>query len=201
MESPQVVFVNGGMTFSNRDDYLDFLKDREVSVEKKETWDTGNYLEEALEHDLVRVDMPCWRNADYEEWKITFENYLPLLSEKVILVGLSLGGTFLAKYLSENKFPKEILSAYLIGAPYDDDLKGETLAGGFKISSNLSLLEDNCNNLTLMYSEEDDIVPLRHSGKFKERLSDPETITYENKNGHFQVAEFPELIEKIGEDE
>jgi predicted alpha/beta hydrolase family esterase len=144
--------------------------------------------------------MPCRDNARYEEWIITFENYIPKLSDQVILIGLSLGGTFLAKYLSENQFPKEIVSAYLIGTPYDDDLIGEELAGGFNIDSDLSLLEENCNKLTLMFSEDDDVVPVRHADKFRRTLSEPEIITYESKDGHFQVKELPELIEKIGED-
>jgi predicted alpha/beta hydrolase family esterase len=196
----QVVFIDGGMTFSSREDYLDFLKNREVSLEGEKTWNEGSYLEESLENEVVRVDMPCRDNARYEEWRITFENYIPLLSDQVILIGLSLGGTFLAKYLSENQFPKEIVSAYLIGTPYDDDLVGEELAGGFTVNSDLSLLEENCNKLTLMFSEDDDVVPVRHADKFRRKLSDAEIITYESKEGHFQVTEFPELIEKIGED-
>lgn len=193
----QVVFIDGGMTFSNRENYLDFLKNSEVSLEDEDTWNEGSYLEESLENEVVRVDMPCRDNARYEEWRITFENYIPLLSDQIILIGLSLGGTFLAKYLSENKFPKEIVSAYLIGTPYDDDLIGEELAGDFTINSELTLIEENCNNLTLMFSKDDDIVPLRHADKFREKLSDAEIITYESINGHFQVRELPELIGKI----
>lgn len=196
----QIVFIDGGMTFSSREDYLNFLKNREVTLEGEKTWNEGSYLEESLENEVVRVDMPCRDNARYEEWRITFENYIPLLSDQVILIGLSLGGTLLAKYLSENQFPKEIVSAYLIGTPYDDDLSGEELTGGFNINSDLSLLEENCNNLTLMFSEDDDVVPVRQADKFREKLSDSEIITYESKEGHFQVEEFPELIEKIGED-
>jgi predicted alpha/beta hydrolase family esterase len=196
-EEIQVVFIDGGMTFSSREDYLEFLKNREVSVQDEKTWSDGSYLEESLENEVVRVDMPCRHNAKYEEWRITFENYIGLLSDQVILVGLSLGGTFLAKYLSENEFPEEIVSTYLIGAPYDDDLSEEELAGGFTIKPDLSLLEENCNELTLMFSKDDDVVPVGHADKFRERLSDPEIITYESKNGHFQVREFPELIAKI----
>lgn len=198
-EDVQVVFIDGGMTFNSREDYLDFLRDRDVSLEEEETW-KDDYLEESLDVDVVRVDMPCANNAKYEDWKITFEKYIPLLSNKIILIGLSLGGTFLAKYLSENDFPKEIVAAYLIGAPYDDDLPEEDLAGGFDIDSDLSLLEKNCDRLTLMFSGDDDVVPARHADRFRERLSEADIITYESKGGHFQVAEFPELIEEIKED-
>jgi hypothetical protein len=93
----QVVFIDGGMTFSSRQDYLGFLKNMEVSLEEEDKWNKGDYLENYLDPEVVRIDMPCRMNAKYEEWKIVFEKYLPLLSEKIILVGLSLGGTFLAK--------------------------------------------------------------------------------------------------------
>nr|EGQ40204.1 MAG: putative esterase [Candidatus Nanosalinarum sp. J07AB56] len=193
----QVVFIDGGMTFRDRKDYLDFLENREITVEDEETWNEGSYLEDSLETEVVKVEMPCRDNARYDEWEITFEKYIPLLSDQVILVGLSLGGTFLAKYLSENSFPKELVSAYLIGTPYDDDLIGEELAGGFNVDPDLSGLEQNCGNLTLMFSEDDDVVPVRHADKYRQKLSDAEIITYESKEGHFQVAKFPELVEKI----
>jgi predicted alpha/beta hydrolase family esterase len=196
-EEIQIVFIDGGMTFESREDYIDFLRNKEVSLNDEETWNEGGYLENSLKNEVVRVDMPCRDNARYKEWRITFENYIDILSDSVVLIGLSLGGTFLAKYLSENNIPKEITSLYLIGAPYDDDLLGEDLAGGFNLRPDLSLLEKNCNEITLMFSEDDDIVPVRHADKFGDRLSNAEIIKYETRNGHFQVAEFPELIQKI----
>jgi predicted alpha/beta hydrolase family esterase len=184
------------MTFNEREDYLEYLRNREISLEEEQTWDEGDYLEKSLSSDVVRVEMPCRDNAKYEEWRITFENYIPMLSEKVILVGFSLGGTFLAKYLSENSFPKKIVAAYLVAPPFDDDMPGEDLAGGFEIGPDLSLLEENCGELTLMFSEDNDVVPVRHADKFQRELSDAEILVYE-KDGHFQVRKFPELIEKI----
>lgn len=196
----QIVFINGGRTFDNRDDYLDYLRTRDVYLDEEDTWDEGNYLEENLNGEVVRIGMPCSDNACYEEWKITFQRYVTLLSDEVVLVGFSLGGTFLAKYLSENSFPKRIVSAYLVGAPYDDDLMGEVLSSGFEVGEDLSLLEDNCDTLRLMFSGDDDVVPVRHAEKFRERLSDLEIIEYEGKNGHFQVSEFPELVDYVNGD-
>jgi len=39
MEKTQIFVVHGGMTFKNQEDYLDFLKNREVSIERKIKWD------------------------------------------------------------------------------------------------------------------------------------------------------------------
>jgi predicted alpha/beta hydrolase family esterase len=71
------------------------------------------------------------------------------------------------------------------------------LAGGFTIKSNLSLIEKNCKNIYLMFSEDDDVVPVSHAEKYRKKLKKAKIFIYKNKNGHFQVAEFPEIIRMI----
>jgi predicted alpha/beta hydrolase family esterase len=104
----QVFMVHGGMTFKNHKDYLHFLKTREVSIEEKRRWN-GEYLQKKLGRNfaIIRPRMPLSDNAKYEDWKIYFERFIPLLNDNVIFIGSSLGGIFLAKYLSEHKFPKK----------------------------------------------------------------------------------------------
>ncbi|MFB6241590.1 MAG: alpha/beta hydrolase [Candidatus Nanosalina sp.] len=200
MTLAQVVFIDGGMTFRNREDYLEFLRNREISLEEEENWSNPNYLEDSLEAEIARVEMPCRDNAKYEEWRITFERYLPKLSEDLILVGYSLGGTFLAKYLSENRVEENILSTYLIAPPFDDDMPEEDLAGGFELGENLSMLEKNTGKLELVFSENDDVVPIRHAEKFNQELLEAVIEKFKDRNGHFQVEKFPELVEKINHD-
>jgi uncharacterized protein len=144
--------------------------------------------------------MPLKENAKYIEWKIHFERFFPQLQNNIILIGTSLGGIFLAKYLSENVFPKKILSTYLICPPYDNSLPGEELVGGFKLKSELSLLEKNTQNLYLMFSKDDEIVPIAHADKYKKKLKTANFIIYESKNGHFKISEFPEIIQMIKSD-
>ena len=144
--------------------------------------------------------MPLQDNAKYEDWKIHFERHFPQLRNNIILIGESLGGIFLAKYLSENKFPKKILSTYLICPPYDNTLPEEDLVGGFKLKSDLSLLEKNSKSLYLMFSKDDDDVPVSHAEKFRKKLKNANIIIYESKNGHFKIAEFPEIVKMIKAD-
>jgi len=141
--------------------------------------------------------MPLADNAKYEDWKIHFERFTPMLRHGVILVGSSLGGAFLAKYLSENKFKKKILSTYLICAPFDNDLPEEDLVGGFKLKSDLSLIEKQSKNLTLMFSKDDNVVPVSHAEKFRKKLKNANIIIYKSKNGHFRISTFPEIIKMI----
>ncbi len=111
-----------------------------------------------------------------------------------------MGGIFLAKYLSENKFPKKILSVYLICPPFDNTTPGEDLVGGFKLQSNLSLLEKNSKNLNLLFSENDDVVPVFHAKKYKNKLKNANVIIYKHIKGHFKISKFPEIIKMIKED-
>jgi len=197
----QIFIVHGGMTFKNKKDYLYFLKTRKLSIEEKIRW-TDNFLKKNLSKnfEIIKPRMPLQDNAKYEEWKIHFENYFPQLKNNIILIGSSLGGIFLAKYLSENKFPKKILSTYLICSPYDNSLPEEDLVGGFKLKSNLSLLDNSSKNLYLMFSKDDDVVPVSHAEKFRKKLKNANIIIYKSKNGHFKISEFPEIIKLIKTD-
>jgi predicted alpha/beta hydrolase family esterase len=197
----QIFIVNGGMTFKSKKDYINFLQNREVSIEKTAWW-IDEFFKQNLGHnfDIIKPRMPLQDNAKYTEWKIHFEKYIPYLKNNLILIGSSLGGIFLAKYLSENKFPKKILSTFLIAPPYDNTLPGEDLVGGFRLKSDLSLLEKNSKNLYLMFSKDDETVPISHAEKFRKKLKNANFIIYESKNGHFRISEFPEIVEIIQAD-
>jgi predicted alpha/beta hydrolase family esterase len=198
MKKTQILILHGGMTFKNNKDYLKYLKTRTISIEKKIKWH-DDYLDKKLgkNFEIIRPSMPLKENAKYKHWKIYFERYFPYLKNNIILIGNSLGGIFLAKYLSEHKFPKKILAIYLVCPPFDNTLSSEDLAGGFTIKSNLSLIEKNCKNIYLMFSEDDDVVPVSHAEKYRKKLKKAKIFIYKNKNGHFQVAEFPEIIRMI----
>lgn len=197
----QIFYIHGGMTFKNRKDYLHYLKTRKISIEGKIRW-SEDYLDKKLGKycEIIRPRMPLIDNAKYEEWKIHFERYFPYLRNNIILIGQSLGGTFLAKYLSENKFPKKILSLYLIGSSFDNTLPEEDLVGGFKLKSDISMIEKNSPNLNLLFSKDDDVVPVSHAEKFRKKLKNANIIIYESKSGHFKISEFPEIIEMIKSD-
>ncbi len=189
------------MTFRNKKDYLHYLRTKDVSIEPRINW-AGDYLEDKLgkKFKVIRPRMPKREDAKYAEWKIFFERYIPFLKGKFILVGSSLGGIFLAKYLSENRLPRKALSVYLICAPFDDTVAGEDLVGGFKLKIDLSLIEINTHNLALLFSENDNVVPVSHAKKYAKKLPNAKIIIYKDRNGHFNVPTFPEIIKMIKSD-
>lgn len=197
----QILVIHGGMTFKNKSDYLHFLKTREISIVQKPSWH-GSYLDEKLgkTFEIIRPRMPLPDNAQYAEWKIHFERYIPFLKNGVTLIGMSLGGIFLAKYLSENSVPKKIRATYLVCAPFDNTVAGEDLVNGFKLKADLSLIEKNCKNISLLFSQDDDVVPVSHAEKYRSKLPNAKIVIYKSKNGHFKVSTFPEIVKMIQKD-
>ena len=129
--------------------------------------------------------------------QIINDNYL---KNDFILIGSSLGGIFLAKYLSENKLKKKAVATYLVCPPFDNSLTGEDLVGGFKLKSDLSLLEENSKNTHLFFSEDDDVVPVSHAEKYKKKLKNANIVIFKSKNGHFNISTFPEIVKIIKDD-
>ncbi|HAD81615.1 MAG: hypothetical protein A2509_09660 [Candidatus Edwardsbacteria bacterium RIFOXYD12_FULL_50_11] len=194
----QIMLIPGENNFKNQKDYLRFLKTRPVSIEKRIRW-SEEYLNKRLGRDfeIIRPVMPLKENAKYVDWKVHFERFIPFLRNNLILIGTSLGGIFLAKYLSENKFPQKVLSAYLICPPFDNTLPEDDLVGGFKLKPDLSLIEKNTRNLYLLFSRDDDVVPVSHAAKYAAKLKKATIIIFDSKNGHFKVSEFPEIVKMI----
>ena len=197
----QILTIHSGMTFKNENGYLHYLKNKKISTKKKVYW-VGDYLEKSLgkRFEIISPRMPLQDYAKYRDWKIVLERYLPLLKGKFILIGSSLGGVFLVKYLSENKLRKKALSVYLVCPPFDNSLPGEDLVGGFRLKSNLSLLEKNTKNLYLLFSKDDNVVPIAHAEKYARKLKRPRIIIYKSRGGHFNISRFPEIVKMIKED-
>ncbi len=201
MKKIRILTVHGGMTFKSEKDYLRYLRTKKISAKKKVYW-AGDYLEKSLgrKFEIIAPRMPLQDNAKYRDWKIIFERYVPILGSNFILIGSSLGGVFLAKYLSENKLPRKALAAYLVCPPFDNTLPEEDLVGGFKLKVNLSLIEKNCRNLHLLFSKDDDIVPVSQAEKYRKKLKNAHIVVYKSKNGHFNVPKFPEIVKLIKAD-
>ena len=72
--------------------------------------------------------------------------------------------------------------------------------GEFRLKSDLSLIEKNTKNLYLMFSRDDNIVPVSHAKKYADKLRKAKITVFKSKNGHFNVSTFPEIINMIKKD-
>lgn len=190
----QVVVIHGGDTFATYEDYLQFLKAERIddpALTRGAGWKRG--LQEALgaEFQVILPQMPNKQNAKYEEWKIWFEKYLPYIKEGVILAGHSLGGSFLAKYLSEEHFPKKITATFLVAAPYSMD--GDRNLLDFAPPVSLELFAKQGGEIFLYQSSDDRVVPFSELAKYQSALPTAHARTFPDR-GHFNQETFPELM-------
>ena len=192
----QIVIIHGGTTFDTYEEYLKYLNSCELTLEKinKKDWKDG--LGSKLpEFEVIYPKMPNAKNARYPEWKIWFEKLFPLLGDSVTLIGHSLGGIFLAKYLSENSFLRKIDSLHLIAAPYDTKVCKETLAD-FALCDKVGKLANLTKNIFLYQSKDDTAVPFADVEKYKRDIPAAKLMTFDDR-GHFLQENFPELTENI----
>lgn len=193
----QVVVIHGGNAYENYDEYLDALKSRELSIEMLNFvgWKDNLAKDLGEDFDVLSPKMPNAQNAKYNEWKIWFEKITPLLSDNIILIGHSLGGIFIAKYLEENKFPKKVKALFLIAAPYYSSNKP---LSDFTTTTRLENVTKQAEKVFLYHSKDDPVVPFENLEHYHKEIPTAEVKIFENK-GHFHLKTVPELVENIKE--
>lgn len=197
----QVVVIHGGDTFRTYKDYLLYLRKKKLDFEslksEKRGWKAG--LNDALgrNFEVILPRMPNPINAKYSEWKIIFNKLLPFLKNRVVLVGHSLGGIFLAKYLAESKFPKKILATFLIAAPYDGkDRNANYTLGDFVLPKSLVQFQKQGGKIFICHSKDDPVVPFKDLQKYQNALPTANAATFEER-GHFNQEKFSWLVRNI----
>lgn len=192
----QVLVIHGGESFDTYEDYIAWLKSQEVSLfpEERKSWKKG--LQEALGegYEVALLRMPSAQNAKYSEWKLWFDKHVPLMADEIILVGHSLGGVFLAKYLSEVTLPKKVRGVFLIAAPYGNG--PDYSLADFKLPASLDALWEQCANVVLYHSTDDPVVPFSDLKAYQVQLPYARASIYGDR-GHFLDESFPELVADI----
>jgi predicted alpha/beta hydrolase family esterase len=199
----QIVIIHGGSFLSKGEDMLTNLREEEVTIDdfkpRRRGWREN--LEDTLGKgfEVLQPDMPNWQNAQYEEWKIWFEKMIPFLHDGIILIGHSLGGGFLAKYLSENTFPKKIGALLLVSSPYSDPKDKDDFAS-FTLQDDLGLIARQIEAvggvIIIYHSKDDPIVSFDSLAQFAAKIPTAQKRIFEDRR-HFLGAQFPEIVEDI----
>lgn len=188
----QIVVIHGGDSFKTRGAYFKFLKARRIDFKRylteKSDWKRNLRKTLGKDYEVISPDMPSPRNAMYMEWKIWLEKFIPYLKPGAVLVGHSLGGLFLAKYLSENKFPKKIRALFLVAASPGN--------GNFTPPKNFRKIEDQAGKIFLYHSIDDPVVPFADFKEYRRNLKSATSEIFRDR-GHFNQEKFPELVKDI----
>lgn len=194
----QVVVIHGGDTYRTREECTAFLKGFEIADIRYFTEkDWKATLQERLGDgfQVIAPRMPNKDDALYSEWEAWFGKLVSLLNEEVVLVGHSMGGIFLAKYLSSNHFPRKIRGVFLVAAPFDEKDTKDVL-GDFNLPLSLDNFAAQSPRTVLYQSSDDPIVPPVDVEKYRKALPSAEAKKF-NDRGHFNGKEFPEIITDI----
>ncbi len=192
----QILVIHGGDAFDTYGEYLRNLELKTAYLDRMKVGGWKTWLQRNLGAvvDVYNPTMPNAANARYAEWKIWFEKILKLMNNDVILIGHSLGGIFLTKYLSENQVDKRIRATFLVAAPFvvleDYELSD------FILPRDLELLRKQGGNIFLYHSKDDVVVPYSNVESYQQALPEA-TIRSFSDRGHFNDDRFVEIEDDI----
>ncbi|MFA6158486.1 MAG: alpha/beta hydrolase [Candidatus Paceibacterota bacterium] len=197
----QLVIIHGGDFFDTRAEFVEDLRKSEVSKDDflfDGTMGWKDALADELSGDGFEVFMPTMPNrldAKYAEWKIWFERMVPFLHDGVVLVGHSLGGIFLARYLSENDLGVRASAVFLVAAPYFEKGTRKANKAGFSVG-NLARLGAQAERIFILHSKDDPIMPFVHAERYHRALPHSVFVQFKDRH-HFIGGKFPEIMKMI----
>lgn len=153
------------------------------------------HLKQALgsKYRVICPKMPDPENPSYELWKQQLEKELESVENDVILIGHSLGGSVLVKYLAEEKHQKPVAGLCLVAAPFWG--KKGWKSKEFALPNNRSKLSQ-LPGIFLFHSSDDEVVPPDHLTYYAETL--PMAVVRNLTNvGHLFTNGSPELVTVI----
>jgi predicted alpha/beta hydrolase family esterase len=163
----QILFIQGGGTGAHKAD---------------------NKLVASLQRALgtnYEVRYPKMPNEDapsYEDWKVQINKEIAALDGELELVGHSVGGYILIKYLcEEGGANRPITGIYIIAAPFpggDENWQFE----GFSLPENFGARLPAEANVYLYQSRDDETVPFAHLSLYGKAI--PRAIVRETSGGH-----------------
>jgi predicted alpha/beta hydrolase family esterase len=140
-------------------------------------------LQDALgsAYDVRCPKMPDEDSPEYKAWKERIAQELAALDGEVILVGHSLGGSILLKYLSEEKVEKPVAGIFLVAPPYWGAEDWEV--GEYELQKGFASKLPEESPVFFYHSRDDEWVPFAHLALYAEKLPQA-TIREFDGRGH-----------------
>jgi predicted alpha/beta hydrolase family esterase len=197
MNPQQIIVIHGGTTFADYQDYVGYLATKPLEISHflhKPKWKDSLQQKLGDKYQVLLPTMPNTTNARYSEWKVWFDNLSAIITDDCILIGHSLGGIFLAKYLSENTFSRRIKATILVAAPHSDETTEDLT--DFKLGGVLAGLAEQAGRLVFISGNDDPVIPLSELEKYKADTPLAE-FRIVSAPDHFVRPEFPELVQLV----
>jgi predicted alpha/beta hydrolase family esterase len=134
-------------------------------------------------------------DAEYADWKAQITAELAALGDGVILVGHSVGGSVLLKYLSEVPAGETVAGLFVLAAPYwgADDFWSWPEA---QLPQDVAARLARVPRIFLYHSRDDNVVPFRHLELLAARLPQA-SIRQVDGRGHQFSNDLADVAEDI----
>jgi predicted alpha/beta hydrolase family esterase len=138
--------------------------------------------------------MPAPTKPSYERWQLELERLLPGDKSPPILVGHSLGGSVLLKYLSEHKPKVPAAGLFIVAAPYWGSAGWKVEE--FVLRESFARSLPNSLKVYLYQSRDDEAVDIEHLSRYSKAIPQA-TVRILDGGGHTFKHGLLELAEDI----
>ena len=162
-----------------------FIQGGSEGAHKEDGW-LATSLQKALgtDYDVRYPQMPGESEPDMQTWKAKIARELEMLHGPVILVGHSIGGAALLKYLSEENVEKAIVGLFLLAAPSWDEENWNF--DDLRLPRDLAAKLNGIPRIFLYHNRDDQVVPFSHLTLHAARL--PRAVVRESDKGGHQFG-------------
>jgi uncharacterized protein len=141
---------------------------------------------------ILAPKMPKPQAPDYGPWKAKLAKILSGLKGDVILIGHSLGGSVLLKYLSEEKVKIRIPALFLAATPFWGEKGWEYDV--FRLRDGFAKKLPAIPFIFIYHSRKDEVVEFRHLKRYTDELPKALLRPIPGNSHVFDEAGLPELI-------
>jgi len=158
--------------------------------------DLVNYLKEKLgaSYDVLYPQMPDPDNPQYILWKETLQDAFQEVDDDIIVIGHSLGGSVLLKFLAEEHCEKNIAGLFLIAPPFFS--KTNWHVKDFIMHQRLFKRLQSMEHIFLYHSRDDEVVPIIHQALYANKLP-AAAIREISEGGHLFTTGLLDLVTDI----
>lgn len=193
----QLFFVHGGDSLKPEEDFFAHwesdaawkVTDPFTSGSGRKKWKDDMCEKLASSFVCAAPRFPNDMDAHYAQWRWWFDKHVPFMRDGIVLVGHSLGGNFLGKYLAEQAMPIRVAQLHLVAPAWGE--------GDFTMPEDLSSIGAQVEHVYIYHSTDDAVVPFAHGERFAAAIPSAEFVRFTDRNHFFAQHEFPELLERV----
>ncbi|HLZ62360.1 MAG TPA: alpha/beta fold hydrolase [Ktedonosporobacter sp.] len=145
------------------------------------------------DYQVLAPDMPDPDYPRYLAWRDQIEQELGKLDADSLLIGHSLGGSMLLKYLAEGIYQKPIAGLFLVAVPYWGKQDWEL---EYAVPDDFASRLPPIRQLFLYHSRSDEDVPFSSLGRYQEKLPQATVRVLSGKEHSFTEG-LPPLVQDI----